>query len=148
MATFVSHKRFVTGVLCLWLWTADAAAQSEAWRKYMADGMAAYQQGRYADAATALQAAVKEAEAGGPESPAMAYANLNLGMVYQALGRHAEAEPLYKHALAILEGALGAMHPDVATRLNNLADLYSAQRRYSEAEPLYKRSLAITEKVL
>ena len=65
-----------------------------------------------------------------------------------AQGRYAEAEPLYKRALAIREKALGPDHPDVGTSLNNLAGLYRAQGRYAEAEPLYKRGLAITEKAL
>ena len=63
-------------------------------------------------------------------------------------GRYAEAEPLYKRALAISEKALGPEHPDVAIRLNNLAVLYWAQGRYAEAEPLLKRALAIREKAL
>ena len=36
-------------------------------------------------------------------------------------GRYAEAEPLYRRSLAILEKALGPEHPDVGTALNNLA---------------------------
>ena len=71
----------------------------------------------------------------------------NLAVLYQGQGRYAEAEPLYKRALAIREKALGPDHPDVAASLNNLAVLYAAQGRYADAEPLYKRSLAIREKV-
>ena len=41
-----------------------------------------------------------------------------------AQGRYADAEPLYKRALAIYEKALGPDHPYVATTLNNLAVLY------------------------
>ena len=61
------------------------------------------------------------------------------------MGRYADAEPLYRRSLAILEAKLGPDHPDVATGLNNLAALYRAQGRYAEAEPLYRRSLAIRE---
>ena len=67
----------------------------------------------------------------------------NLAALYQTQGQYAEAEPLYKRALAISEKALGPDHPDVATSLNNLAELYHAQGQYAQAEPLYKRSLAI-----
>ena len=59
-------------------------------------------------------------------------------------GRYADAEPLYKRALATWKKALGPDHPDVAQSLNNLADLYSAQGRHADAEPLYKRALAST----
>ena len=68
----------------------------------------------------------------------------NLAERYKEEGRYADAEPLYKRALAIREKALGPDHPDVAQSLNNLADLYSAQGRYADAEPLYKRALAST----
>ena len=68
--------------------------------------------------------------------------------MYFAQGRYAEAEPLYKRALAISEKALGPDHPDVGSSLNNLAMLYESQGRYAEAEPLYKRALAISEKAL
>jgi CHAT domain-containing protein/Tfp pilus assembly protein PilF len=67
---------------------------------------------------------------------------------FRTEGRFAEAETLYKRALAIREKALAPDHPDVATGLNNLAALYVDQGRYAEAEPLYKRALAIWEKAL
>ena len=64
-------------------------------------------------------------------------------------GQYAEAEPLYKRSLAIMEKALGPDHPMVALSLNNLALLYRAMDRFAEAESLcYKRSLAIMEKAL
>jgi CHAT domain-containing protein/tetratricopeptide (TPR) repeat protein len=66
--------------------------------------------------------------------------------VYTAQGRYADAEPLYKRALAIVEKARGPDHPDVATPLTGLAHLNSLQGRYADAESLYKRALAIVEK--
>ncbi len=63
-------------------------------------------------------------------------------------GRYAEAEPLFKRALAIREQQLGIDHPDTAASLNNLALLYRAQGKYAEAEPLFKRALAIREQQL
>src|SRR5262249_42277990 len=72
----------------------------------------------------------------------------NLAALYKAQSRYADAEPVYKRALAIQEKTLGPDHPDVATSLNNLADLYEDQGRYAEAEPLFQRSLAIWEKEL
>ncbi len=55
----------------------------------------------------------------------------------------AQAEPLYKRALAIYEEALGPNHPDVATSLENLAALYRASNRGEEAETLEKRAARI-----
>ena len=60
--------------------------------------------------------------------------------------RLAEAEPLYRRALAIDEKSFGPDHPKVATDLNNLALLLRATNRLAEVEPLYRRALAIFEK--
>ncbi|MEN0064876.1 MAG: tetratricopeptide repeat protein [Myxococcota bacterium] len=43
------------------------------------------------------------------------------GMVFQRRRCPAEAEPLYRRALALTEAALGPDHPSVGTPLNNLA---------------------------
>ena len=66
--------------------------------------------------------------------------------MYREQGRFAEAEPLYRRALAAQERALGPDHPDVGTSLNELAGLYQALGRTAEAEQLMKRALAIREK--
>ena len=57
------------------------------------------------------------------------------------VGRAAEAEPLYKQALALRERVLG--HGDMWTlvTVNNLGLLYSNLGRYQEAEALLKRAL-------
>ena len=64
------------------------------------------------------------------------------------MGRYDDAEPLFRHALAIDEKTLGPNHPDVATWLNDLALLLADQGNYRDAEPLFRRALAIDEKVL
>ena len=58
-------------------------------------------------------------------------------------GRHAQAESLYKRAIAIDEAKLGDKSPAVARDLAGLGIVYWAQKRYADAEPLMKRSLAI-----
>jgi hypothetical protein len=63
-------------------------------------------------------------------------------------GKPAEAEPLAKRALAIVEKVSGPRHPAVAANLDTLAEIHSAQGRYREAEPQYKQALAITEQTL
>ena len=63
-------------------------------------------------------------------------------------GRYAEAEPLFKRALAIWEKPLGPEHPEFAMGLKNLAELYRAQGRYAEAEPLFERALAIQDEMI
>jgi CHAT domain-containing protein/Tfp pilus assembly protein PilF len=74
------------------------------------------------------------------------YSLNNLAEIYRVQGRYADAEPLYKRALAIREKTFGPDHPDVGQSLNNLTLLFQTQGRYSDAEPLYKRALAIPEK--
>jgi CHAT domain-containing protein/tetratricopeptide (TPR) repeat protein len=84
----------------------------------------------------------------GRDHPDVAQSLNNLALLYVALARHSEAEPLYKRALMIREATLGREHPYVAQSLDNLALLYVAQARHSEAEPLYKRALIIREAAL
>lgn len=42
-------------------------------------------------------------------------------------GKYGEAEPLYRHAIRILEAALGGGHPEVALLLEQLAGMFMAQ---------------------
>ncbi len=60
----------------------------------------------------------------------------------------AEAERLYKQALAIRENIPASNHLDDANILNELAGIYQYQERYADAESLYKKALAIREKEL
>ncbi len=69
----------------------------------------------------------------------------NLALLLSATNRLAEAEPLYRRALAIDEASYGPDHPKVALRLNNLAELLQCSNRLAEAEPLFRRALAIDE---
>jgi len=68
-----------------------------------------------------------------------------LGLLLKTQVRFAEAEPLYRRALAIDENSYGPDHPNVARDLNNLAGLLQATNRLVEAEPLMRRALAIDE---
>ena len=82
----------------------------------------------------------------GPEHPDVATDLNNLALLLQDTNRLAEAEPLYRRALAIDETSYGTEHPKVATDLNGLALLLQDTNRLGEAEPLYLRALAIDEK--
>ena len=62
----------------------------------------------------------------------------NLARCTAKQGKYADAEGLYKRALAIREKALGADHPDVASTLDNLAIL-SASSGNSENALAYSR---------
>ena len=62
-------------------------------------------------------------------------------------GRYAEAEPLYRRSLAILEKALGPKHPHVATALEGYANLLRATGRTAEADKMEARAKAIRAKL-
>ena len=70
----------------------------------------------------------------------------NLAALYQRQQRYADAEPLFKRALAVREKSLGRGHPDLGQSLNNLATHYEKLGRHGNSEPLFKRALAIYEK--
>ncbi len=70
----------------------------------------------------------------------------NLAALYHVQGRYADAEPLYKRTLAILEKALGPEHPNVATGLENYADLLRKTGRDAEAAKMELRAEAIRHK--
>jgi tetratricopeptide (TPR) repeat protein len=63
-------------------------------------------------------------------------------------GRYAEAEALYRRALAVWEEVLGPRHRATAVSCNNLANVLNHQGRYQEAEALHRKALAIREQVL
>lgn len=148
MSTRRDSYRFVAALLLLQLWPGATSAQTPRWEAYVTDGVNAYKQGRYPEAEQWLREAVKEAEAVKSQDLRLARSLNDLGVIYYAQGKHAEAVPLYERALAIQENILGREHPLVALTLNNLAALYHAQGKYYKAEPLYERSLAIREKAL
>src|SRR5947209_2003532 len=147
-------------------------AQQGRWEESISRSFSFQQQGNYAQAVQWAQEALRAAEATfGSEHINVATSLNALAVLYKDQGKYAEAEPLFRRALAIWEKvrgsgkyaeaeplyhgalavrerALGAGHLDVANLLNNLAQLCAAQGRYADAEPLYQRSLAIREKTL
>ncbi len=122
------------------------SAQGGLWETYLAAATKAYQQGNYPEAAKELAAALKEAEGFGPQDPRLATNLNNLAGLYYAQGRYAEAEPLLKRALAIVEKALGPEHPKVAKALENYATLLRDTGRSTEADTLAARAKAIRAK--
>jgi len=66
--------------------------------------------------------------------------------LYEA-GKYAEAIPLFKKVLTIVEQVFGPEDPATAVSLSNLAQSYKATGAYAQAEPLFQRALAIHEQV-
>ena len=85
---------------------------------------------------------VDQADRAGLVEPTTQLMN-DLGLFLKTKCVFAEAEPLFRRALAIDEAAYGATHPSVATDLNNLASLLQDTNRLEEAEPLMRRMVSI-----
>ncbi len=66
-----------------------------------------------------------------------------LAVLYAEEGHAADAEPLFKRAIAIYEKNLGPYHPTFAAALYKLAIDYEIQWRFDEAEALLRRALDI-----
>ena len=82
----------------------------------------------------------------GAEHPYAAHNLNNLAEVYQSQGKYAEAEPLYRRALAIYQKVLGPEDPFVARSLGNYAILLRKTNRGAEAARLEARAKAILSK--
>ena len=71
-----------------------------------------------------------------------------VALLLKQQGELAEAEPLYREALAARREALGERHPSTLTSLNNLAALLKAMGQCDEAESLFRRVLLGREMTL
>jgi tetratricopeptide (TPR) repeat protein len=72
----------------------------------------------------------------------------NLGILYRAQGRLADAKDIYQRALQGREKALGAEHTSTLNIMNNLRVLYQAQGKLIGAEEMYQRAQPGYEKAL
>ena len=128
---------------------AEAARLSPTYEHLAKAGMLADKCGDYRRGSRIKEQLIEAAAAeSGSESTQMATALNNLAENYRALGRFAEAEPLFRQALAIDAKTIGTDHPNYAIDLNNLALVLEATGRFDAAEPLYRQAMAITEKTI
>src|SRR5689334_19201263 len=103
-------------VLFCALWSPRIALSGEAeWQANMNAGAAAMRRGDYQNAAARFEAARKEAEPYGASDKRLLITLFILAQSYGALGRHAEADRLYRHVILSLEKTLGSEHPEVAS---------------------------------
>ena len=108
-----------------------------------------YSEGRYHEALTIASMLPDVARMYlGESHPRVADALEILALSQEALGRSAEAEPLFRQVLAIRRTTVGVHHPEYASSLTNLAEILRATARYSEAEPLYQQALDIRRATL
>ncbi len=109
-------------ILCilLALWPGLALTQSATLKEAQNQFTVLLLQGRFAAAepfaSEAIRLAEKEFRTDDPWTRQYLYnAIVNLAVLYRALGRHAEAEPLFERALAIQENVFGLDHHKSAT---------------------------------
>jgi tetratricopeptide (TPR) repeat protein len=77
--------------------------------------------------------------------PDIATALNNLAAILAEQAKYAEAEPLYREALAIDRAGRPGGHPDIATDLNNLASLLWRQGKLDQSIPMFEEALSIRE---
>jgi len=83
--------------------------------------------GKYADAVALAQGQLESLEKKyGPSHRDVGAVLNNLAQLYGNQGRDAEAEPMFKRAIAILDKTAGVGSPEIASALNNLAASFSA----------------------
>ena len=82
----------------------------------------------------------------GDDQPETAQAVNNLARVYVSLGRYAEAEPLFLHALKVFESK-NVPGSNAGVALNGLGLVRNARGLYAEAVPCFERALKIFEDV-
>ena len=113
------------------------AGQVPGFEKNYADGKLAYLQGKFQEAEWAMAAALAELDNGTPDDPHLAGVLFDLGEVYRAQGKYADAQ-------TALERLLKQPNvPEMTKALDALAKVERAQVNYDGAAELYQRSRAL-----
>ena len=99
-------------------------------------------QGDEARAEESFRAAVSLADGHANGQPLQAAALEAIAQLKLRQQSHAEAEGLFRKALALRERAFGPDHPVVAITLNGLAAAYAARGAFAEAEGVLRRALS------
>jgi serine/threonine-protein kinase len=101
--------------------------------------------GRYSEAVELATAAVADARALGLDAGALGARLENLGSALQGAGQLAEADDVYRQAIAALEQALPQRTVALAVALNNYALVHRDGGRPLEALALFERAAAVRE---
>lgn len=118
------------------------------WKELSTEALDYYQKGDYEKAEEKFVAALRDAEQFGEDDPRLSDCLDNVGWILQIRGKKAEAEPVLKRSLRIMERVKGSDHPDNSWILASLGGVYLYQGKYQEAEEYYRRAITIDEKAL
>jgi tetratricopeptide (TPR) repeat protein len=121
------------------------ATQSR-WEELTDSGRRFLAQGDDAQAEAAYRAAVAEAERLGGDHTRLAASIECLAQLKYRQQALAEAESLFRRALALRDEAFGPEHVGAALTLNSLASLCSARGAHEEAEAFLSRALSAAER--
>ena len=108
-------------------------------------GAALDSQSRFAEAQSAYERALAIYEHAATEDSNVNESLVGLAEIFAKAGRPAEAEPLYRRSLEVLEGALGVEHPELVDSLLGLARIRKDQGRSAESIELFERALRLRE---
>lgn len=112
---------------------------------YFTAGVAAYWQGKHAQAETMLGLALKDAEQDGSRPAWVAVILKKIAELYEDQGKYEKARRALERTLAIEEKILGRGAPRVITDLNNLTDVYYILGEYDKAEAVIMRVIETIE---
>ena len=153
---FFQTSAFVAGLVCLTACgqaeTASApsdkpvVAEQNNWQAITNNADAAAKSGDKVAAERLYKEAMAAAVQLGEEYPAQADSMANLANFYYVQGDGAQANDLYKQALAIHEKAKGLEHVDLIKDLVGLARVCQSEKKNDEAKALYERAQAIADK--
>lgn len=118
------------------------------WEQYNEAGRRSFGQGQLAEAEEYFQAAIREGEVLGAESPQLAASLNSLGQLRLQAKDLAGAEQHLGRALAIREKVYGADHHALVSSLNNLGALHDAKGELDRAQEALQRALGICEQHL
>jgi tetratricopeptide (TPR) repeat protein len=126
---------------------ARAQESDEAWKKLVLRALDAASSNDYATAEQTFQQALREAERFGPDDARVGSTFNNLGLVYRAEKKYADAESAYRRALPILEKVYGD-GIDAANVSFNIANVMFDQGHQSAALPYIQKGLPAYETLL
>ena len=101
--------------------------------------------GRFPEAIAILEQVVRMQAAAAARSPGLSTTLTMLADAQFSLGRYADADALYRRALAIARRDHGERHPSVAENLSNLGAVELQWGHADKAEGYYREALAIVE---
>jgi tetratricopeptide (TPR) repeat protein len=102
------------------------------------------QEGQCPEAEFLYKTMIDVARGLGDNNPIYAVSVSNLALLYQEMGRPAEAEPLHRQSLALLlKTPLGKANPTYATVLQRLAALYEQAGQNAQAEECHQEVLEL-----